>query len=351
MRAVCLAQGAPVASIGNIANPTAGQSNAVFAGALYLRPEVSDSYTVGVVLQPSFIPGLSISADYYHIVINHAISQPTPQDVVNNCFGDNNGGGITAASVTNPFCALFRRDPVTGQLSGDPATTPGVTFVVSNSGRILTDGMDLAINYRRDLGFAKLNLSFNGNWTHRSLFQAIVPGSVVPPGYPGAGSPVPPSAIRECVGLYSANCGSPGSAGPNPGSTPGSLQPEFSWLQRTTLTFGNVDVSLMWRHITSMNVEPGSKPAVFSGTLTAGSLAGQTVDFTHIPAYNWFDLSTRFSINDHLDLTFTVQNLLNKLPPIVGSTIGSTSFNSGNTFPSTYDALGRRYAVSARLRF
>ena len=47
----------------------------------------------------------------------------------------------------------------------------------------------------------------------------------------------------------------------------------------------------------------------------------------------------------------TVQNLLNKQPPIVGTGIGSTAFNSGNTYPSTYDALGRRYAVSARLRF
>jgi outer membrane receptor protein involved in Fe transport len=82
-----------------------------------------------------------------------------------------------------------------------------------------------------------------------------------------------------------------------------------------------------------------------------GTLGGQTVDFGHIPAYNYFDLATRFSVTDHLDITMTVQNLFDKQPPIVGSTIGSTSFNSGNTYPSTYDALGRRYAVSARLRF
>jgi len=50
-------------------------------------------------------------------------------------------------------------------------------------------------------------------------------------------------------------------------------------------------------------------------------------------------------------VTMTVQNLLNKKPPIVGNTIGSTTYNSGNTFPSTYDALGRRYAVSAKLKF
>jgi outer membrane receptor protein involved in Fe transport len=47
----------------------------------------------------------------------------------------------------------------------------------------------------------------------------------------------------------------------------------------------------------------------------------------------------------------TVQNLFDNRPPIVGNTIGSTIFNSGNTYPSTYDALGRRYAVSAKLKF
>ena len=98
-----------------------------------------------------------------------------------------------------------------------------------------------------------------------------------------------------------------------------------------------------------MRAEPGF--VTFKGTLGSGVLAGKSVDFGHIPAYNWFDLATRFDVSDNLDLTITVQNLLDKHPPIVGSTIGSTSFNSGNTYPSTYDALGRRFAVSARLKF
>jgi outer membrane receptor protein involved in Fe transport len=346
LRAVCILQGAPASSIGTIANPTAAQSNGTFAGGTYLRPETSDSFTVGAVIQPVFVPGLSVTVDYYHIKIKDAISQPSSGDSVNACFG--------ALSVTNPTCLLFRRDPVTGALSGDPATTGGVIFPASNSGIILTDGIDVGINYRRNLGFARLNWSLNGNWTHRSRFQAIGPGSVIPPGFPGAGGAFPASAPRECVGLYSANCGSPGSAGPN--SAPGSLQPKYSWNQRTTLTFGSIDVSLLWRHISKMHVEPG--PTVFGGptlpgrvTGIPGALDGTKQNFQRIPAYNWFDLATRIGVNDNFDFTLTVQNLLNKQPPVVGSTVGSTSFNSGNTYPSTYDALGRRFAVSARLKF
>jgi outer membrane receptor protein involved in Fe transport len=348
LRAVCIAQGAPASSIGSILNPTAAQANATTAGGLYLRPEKADSYTIGVVLQPNFVPGLSITVDYYNIKIKDAISQPTPGDLVTGCFGDNNGSAINANSVNNPICQLFRRDPVTGQLSGDPATTGGLIFPSSNAGLVKTDGIDLGINYRRDLGFARLNLSFLGNWTNNSSFQALTPGSLIPVGFPGAGGAFPVSDPRECVGFYGPNCGSPGSAGPN--SAPGSLQPEFTWNARATLTFAdNIDVSVLWRHIDDMQGEPGL--TLFQGTLTRGALAGREVNFGRIPDYDYFDLATRFEVSDNFDVTFTIQNLFDKQPPIVGSTVGSTSFNSGNTYPSTYDALGRRLAVGARLKF
>lgn len=326
LRAVCLAQGAPAASIGTIANPTGSQANGTFSGSLALRPETSDSYTFGVVIQPKhFIPGLSITVDYYNISIRNAISQPLPGDAIAACFGN-----LTAASATDPNCLVIRRNPVTGGLDGDAATTGGLNFTPSNQGRILTDGIDLGANYRRDLGFTKLNLSFMGNWTNRSRFKAT-----------------PISQYRECVGLYSANCGSPGSAGPS--SAAGTLQPEFTWNQRTTLTFGPADVSLLWRHVGAMKAEDGV--VAFAGTIGTGALAGEVVDFGKIKAYNYLDLATRIGVGDNLDFTVTVTNLLNKQPPIVGGTIGATSFNSGNTYPSTYDAIGRRFQFGARMKF
>ncbi|WP_294394739.1 TonB-dependent receptor [uncultured Sphingomonas sp.] len=348
LRAVCLAQGAPASAIGAIQNPTAGQANTTVSGGTYLRPEKSDSYTIGVVLQPDFVPGLSITVDYYNITIKDAISQPVPGDLIAGCFGNSNASAITAASTSNPICSLFRRNPVTGGLDGDPASTQGLLFPASNSGYIMTDGIDLGVNYRRDLGFAKLNLSFQGNWTNRSKFQALTPGSQVPAGATiGGGLALPTTDTRGCVGFYSQNCGSPGSAGPS--SSAGSLQPEFTWNQRTTLTFGALDVSLLWRHIDGMKAEPGT--TTFQGTIATGALAGQEVNFGRIKAYNYFDLATRVGVNDNVDLTLTVSNLFDKAPPIVGGTIGSTSFNSGNTYPSTYDAIGRRFVVGARFKF
>ena len=317
LRNVCVAQGAPVSTIGTIQADPAGQPNVTTGGNLNVRPEKSDSYTFGVVLQPTqLIPGFSVTVDYYNIKVKGAISSQTPDDAINACFGPS----LSAASATSAACTVIRRNPATGNLYGDSATTPGLFSPLSNLGQIKTDGIDLGINYRRDIGFAKMALSFQGNWTHDSKFQAT-----------------PTSINRECTGYYSVSCAS--------------IQPEFYWNTRATFTFADsVDVSLMWRHIEGVKQEPydvtdGSGPAF------AGTFGGDTVNFGRIKAHDYFDLTTRIAVAENFDFTVTVQNLLDKEPPIVGSTVGSTSYNSGNTYPSTYDALGRRFAVGARLHF
>jgi outer membrane receptor protein involved in Fe transport len=94
-----------------------------------------------------------------------------------------------------------------------------------------------------------------------------------------------------------------------------------------------------------------SRPATSVFINAPGTFNGETVDFNHIPAWSRFDLTTRFNVNEHFDLTFTVDNILDKKPPIVGNTAGTTLANSGNTFPATYDALGRRFTAGARIKF
>ena len=329
--AVCLAQGANAGNVQSIPEPISGQVLSTGGGNLGIGPEKSDSYTIGVVLQPSFLPGFSASIDYYNIKIEQAISAPTPADVIGACFGVGQNGIFTpaAGASTSVACTSIRRDPITAGLSGDPNTSTGLPSTLSNSGALATDGIDVSINYRTDLtDNIGLALSFAGNYTFASTFNAFVAS---------------PLAInRDCVGFISANCGS--------------LQPEFQWSQRTTLTFEAVDVSLLWRHISSFEQEPLDvidSGAFFSGTLpaTIPGVGGQTVNFGKIEAYDYFDLSARFNASDNLTFTLSVQNLFDKEPPLTGNNAGSTAFNSGNTFPSTYDALGRRYAVAARLRF
>ncbi|MEG8049673.1 TonB-dependent receptor [Sphingomonas aurantiaca] len=320
LAAICVAQGAPASQLGLIQTPTSGQAVATSGGNPNLRPEKSDSITAGVVIQPQqFLPGFSVTVDYYNIKIKRAITTPTPDDIINACF-------VTAPTATSAACTAIRREPVTGALSGDQSVFTGLPQPLSNLGMLKTDGIDLGVNYRtRLVDNVKLALSFTGNYTHDSKFQAT-----------------PTSVNRECTGYYSVNCAS--------------IQPKFSWTSRATFSFfDNVDLSVLWRHVDKVRYEPlaitSAATTPFSGAVRGGQLNGNTYNFGRIPSYDYIDLTARIGVAENFDFTITAQNLFDKQPPIVGSTVGSTLYNSGNTYPSTYDALGRRFAVGARLHF
>jgi outer membrane receptor protein involved in Fe transport len=318
--AVCLAQGAPASAIGSISVPTAGQANATFGGNVNLKPETSTSWTLGAVWVPAFAPGLSLSVDYYNIVVTDAVSSPTPGDAIAACFGSNPLSPPAGASSTDA-CTSIRRSTITGGLSGDSSEVPGLFLASSNLGRLETDGVDFTLNYGMPLGPVDWKLAVTGNWTGKSVFQSS-----------------PTSDPRDCVGLYGVNCGS--------------LQPDWSWSVRNTFSISDFDISLLWRHMTSMQFEDaGTADAAFAGIITGGNLAGQEADFNFIPSYDIFDLSFRFQASETFSFTFAISNLFDKQPKVVGNSIGSTSFNSGNVYPSSYDALGRRFNVGARVRF
>ncbi len=323
LAAVCTAQGGG-AFLGLIESDAAGQVNATSGGNLDLRPEKSNSWKIGAVFQPDFLPGFSATVDYYNIKITGAITTPTPGDAISACF-DN----LSAASATSAACTIIRRDPASGNLSGEASTTPGLFLGLSNLGTLKTDGIDFTVNYDRDIGFAKLSLSLTGNWTGSSKFQAT-----------------PSSLNRECTGFYSVNCAS--------------IQPEWQFSQRTTLAFKGFDISLLWRYIDTVHYEPAAYQDDLAAAISAGCEAPEGADpdgcmvdpeFRKISAEHYFDLTGRFHISDNITLTLTAQNMLNNKPKVVGSTLGSTAYNSGNVYPSTYDALGRRYAAAVKFRF
>ena len=314
--ALCQAQVA-AGQFGNIPIPAAGQIVQTTGGNPDLDPEVADTYTVGVVVQPRFVPGLSITTDYFNIKLAGAVSAPAVPDIINGCFSPTN------TDPNSPSCLAIKRNPLTGGLSGPTdGSFRGVFRGSSNLGTIETSGIDFGVNYRRDIGDVNLSINSNVTYTMDNLFQAT-----------------PLSINRQCVGFYSVACGNP--------------QPEWQWNVRTTVGLaGGSDLSLLWRHLGAVKVEPvAPAPQVFGGQPTTGGPATVFADFRSIPAYDYFDLSFRQAVGDNLQLTLTVQNLLDKDAPDVGNTIGGTGPNSGNTFPSVYDTLGRRYTVAVRLTF
>ena len=86
-----------------------------------LAEEQGKSFTAGVVVQPSFVPGLSLSVDYYNITIDNVIFSLAGQTIINQCY-DNPSG------INNAFCAAITRNP-NGTFAGQNSVTHGGTSV------------------------------------------------------------------------------------------------------------------------------------------------------------------------------------------------------------------------------
>jgi outer membrane receptor protein involved in Fe transport len=102
-----------------------------------LVEERGKSVTLGAVLEPSFVPGLSFTVDYYSIKVSNLIATLGAQTIINLCYDSSNG-------LSNPACATVNRNPATG-LFVDPAVIAGgINFAAQR-----TKGIDFDLAFRK----------------------------------------------------------------------------------------------------------------------------------------------------------------------------------------------------------
>ncbi|WP_374472592.1 TonB-dependent receptor plug domain-containing protein [Phenylobacterium sp.] len=127
------------------------------SGNLDLDPEKADTWTVGGVFSPRFLPGLTISLDYYNIEIKDAIQSYEAQTIVNNCYD---------LPQPNQFCDLVTR---TGG-GFNPGRIVSFQQIPGNIAKYETAGYDFTARYRldpadlgidRDIGTFQFNLVGN----------------------------------------------------------------------------------------------------------------------------------------------------------------------------------------------
>lgn len=324
LAALCVATGAPAGTIGSIPAPTSGQINNTSSGNRDLDVERAKTYTLGAVIAPTtLLPGFAFNVDYFNIRIEQAITQPAQADILNGCYS----ATLNPSFAVNAFCNLIGRNPLTGSLNG-AGETPGVILSYSNLGVIETAGIDFGVSQRvklEDFGLdnaGSLSLGFNATWLDYYHFQAT------------------PNAInRDCTGYYSAS---------------GCTNPRAKWRWNGRVTWGveGFDASLLWTHVSKVRLEPFLLARLAGDVPQPGGPNPTTVldPFESIDAHDYFDLSLRAAPTENVELTLTVNNLFDKTPPLVGSGVGGTSFNSGNTFPTIYDPIGRSFTIGARIR-
>jgi iron complex outermembrane recepter protein len=112
---------------------------------------------------------------------------------------------------------------------------------------------------------------------------------------------------------------------------------------RASWTMGDYSLGLAWRNIGAASVQTTGSAANNAGKF-------QKVNET-IREYNYFDLNGTWQATKNIKLSLTVNNLFDTQPPFIGTGIGPGSANYGNTFPSVYDVIGRRYTATVQANF
>jgi outer membrane receptor protein involved in Fe transport len=299
-----------------IANPVGFQTpgnpseqyNGLLGGNPDLVPEVATTKTVGVVLQPSFLPRFALTLDYWNIALKGAIQGFGADTIMADCVAN------STASAAAPSCSLIHRDPG-GSLWLVAAGSPGAGYIVdtpNNVGRIKTDGIDLNSSYARRMGaFGDLSLSFLGTYLH-----AYKVNNGISPTY-------------DCAGFYGTVCSGATVASSN-------AMPRWRHKLRATLQlpFG-LGVSLNWRHVGPVKFEHLSDDQALTGDVNQLN--------SRVRAQDYFDLALTYTLLDAAHLRAGVNNLFDRSPPLIPNTNGACPSSScaGNTYPGTWDAMGR----------
>ena len=277
-----------------LTNFNPGGIQTVAGGNPNLVPEVARTYTGGVVLTPSFIPGLTVSADYYSIVLHNAITNisGTTPAIANLCI---------ASGGSSPFCSLYVRPfPYTDKL---PENYPTVIFSESlNAAFNSTEGEDYEIDYNFDMG---------------DIYSAL-PGSV---------------SLRAFLNMAPVNTTSSFPGAPLTHTT----QPKDHATLFGDYTLGDWTVDAQWHWFSDLH-----KNGVFG--------AGQTYFAQErVPGFSTtdFTLTRKITLDSGTALSayFNVQNAFNSIPPDV---LGSNSNPGGVNTPAGEDLMGRFFTIGVR---
>jgi len=287
----------------------AGQINAFSGGNPSLKEEEARSLTIGGVWQPSFLEGLTLQIDWFRVKIKDAISNIDADNILSFCYlPANNPTGDENAFA----CQFVLRNTLTGGLVGNPNF--GLIETEQNISDIKAQGVDFQLDYALDLGNAG---NIDIGWMATKLIKTD-------------DTPFVGAATNKCKGKYGPVCNSP--------------NPSVKWVQRSTWYIGDFNLGYRWRYIHGTEFEDQAN--CFTGSS----------NYCKINDTHYFDFVlgwTPTGVEMLEGFTFQVglENAFDEDPPIVGQEAGPTDQNSNNTFPGTYDSVGRSLTVRASKKF
>ncbi|MHB1272761.1 MAG: TonB-dependent receptor plug domain-containing protein [Rhodanobacter sp.] len=288
-------------------------SGSKFAG-FPLGPEQGKSFDFGAVYSPSYVPGLSVSADVWRIYLNNTITNIGAQTVLDQC----------AAGVLK-FCPLITRQGLT---SANPGQIVHIIEPTGNLGRTDASGVDFSLRYKLpQFWFGNFTLGMDGTYLSR-YDQETAPGTAGNVVYHDAGHFMPFGSSQA------AACPSGGGI---------CLFPRWRGQGFLNWNLGSWDASWRMRYIGrfqngSKNASQDTHPA-YSALDGVVFKYGATVYNDMQIGYNIEPLNTR--------VDFGVNNVFDKQPPFL---YANNTLNA-NTDPSDFDLQGRYYWARVTVKF
>ncbi len=310
-------RGAPVGSPQRLAcanvptdgtfNQTDTQLSAIKGGNSTLQPEEGKVFTYGVIYDPSWLEGASVSVDLWRIYLNDTIGTVGTQTILNNCFNNGQFCNLFSRNASGEILRLFDRN--------------------ANVGRTDTKGVDFGLKYRlEDTAFGSFQFSLDTTYTAQFDVKTIVLGQVVAQQYL-AGTFL--SSANGGLGNYS-RVRSLGSLGWSMGDW------DAQWTSRYVSGFS---VGAIFPN-TRTNVCADLGLAIVAGGTPGCQFDRGSQTYHNLQVgYNLESWKTKFQIG--------VDNVFDKQPPIIYQ---NNSLN-GNTDERTFDTVGRYYWATATVKF
>ncbi|MBU1375718.1 MAG: TonB-dependent receptor [Alphaproteobacteria bacterium] len=264
-----------------------------------LGPEEAHTYQYGVVIQPRWVPGLSVSVDYFKYNITDAVGTVPINTLLGAlCYDD-----TTQSVASNPFCTQIQRDPTGTNGGAVPGGVIQVLQVNQNVASTKVEGYDYSVSYgfhTEDVfgkDYGDIAMRVDATWMYKFVTQGL-----------------------------------PGQAFVQLANTITNATPE--WKGNASIRWSYDKISLGWS-------------TVYFGSMIANQAQQAGVlDPYKTGDYFRHDIRGTYKLNDDITFRAGVVNVFDKNPPYLPETFQGTGTGS-----SQYDNRGRFFFVGANMNF
>ena len=259
-----------------------------------LSPEKGTTLTFGLVWQPSFAKGFSLSVDRFDIEIDGAITTLSRSIAVNKCYD----------TVNRQFCDVITR--------GTNPVLPGATWVLTSVNEQLANiasyrikGVDIDMRYAFKLprAMGDMDVSLLGTLYDKATLTPLEGETPINLLGQAGGSTSDQGWVR-----FTANA-------------------NFGW------KYKNLSANWNMRHIGHADMD---ESAAADG-------------FPKIGSHTYHNVRVGYQVNKDIEVYGGITNLFNKQPPFFGS--GRSGTQALDTVPGYYDVFGRSFFAGVRAKF